>query len=119
MLATGHNTDRYRRVTRLQRLTMAAEPQWELLLGTGRGGRRRVAGSPRAMIARGGEILPVHLDQQLPLGMFGDIRYETQRFRLQPDGGQDPDDDAVTLCLDWRRLDYMGNRVRRTASPVG
>jgi serine phosphatase RsbU (regulator of sigma subunit) len=114
------------------------------------------AGSPRAMIARAGEILPVRLDQQLPLGMFGDTRYETQRFRLEPgdrllvvsDGvhaaapgnrapygesglpsalrrtrlqpateavgtvmrslrdyhaGRDPDDDAVTVCLDWRR----------------
>ncbi|HEU4349904.1 MAG TPA: PP2C family protein-serine/threonine phosphatase [Actinoplanes sp.] len=114
------------------------------------------AGSPQAMIAREGEILPVSLDQQLPLGMFGDIRYEIQRFRLEPgdrllvvsDGvhaakpggrpaygesgliaalrrtrlqpateavgtvmrslheyhaGQDPDDDAVTVCLDWRR----------------
>ena len=114
------------------------------------------AGSPQAMIAREGEILPVSLDQQLPLGMFGDIRYETQRVRLEPgdrllvvsDGvhaakpggrpaygesgligalrrtrlqpateavgtvmrslheyhaGQGPDDDAVTVCLDWRR----------------
>jgi hypothetical protein len=37
------------------------------------------AGSPRAMIAREGEIRPVELEQQLPLGMFGDSRYETQR----------------------------------------
>ena len=114
------------------------------------------AGSPRAMIAREGEIRPVPLDQQLPLGMFGDTRYETQGFRLEPgdrllvvsDGvhsaapggrppygdsglisavrrtrlqpateavgtvmrslreyhaGLDPEDDAVTVCLDWRR----------------
>ena len=114
------------------------------------------AGSPRAMIARDGDIRAVPLEQQLPLGMFGDARYETQRFRLEPgdrllvvsDGvhaatpggrapyggsaltaalrrtrlqpateavgsvmrslrdyhaGQDPDDDAVTVCLDWRR----------------
>jgi serine phosphatase RsbU (regulator of sigma subunit) len=114
------------------------------------------AGSPRALIAREGEIRPISLEQQLPLGMFGDSRYETQRFRLEPgdrllvvsDGvhaatpggrppygesglisalrrtrlqpateavgtvmrslreyhaGQDPDDDAVTVCLDWRR----------------
>ncbi len=114
------------------------------------------AGSPHAMAAREGEIRPISLDQQLPLGMFGDTRYETQRFRLEPgdrllvvsDGvhaatpggrppygesglvsavrrtrlqpateavgtvmrslheyhaGQDPDDDAVTVCLDWRR----------------
>jgi serine phosphatase RsbU (regulator of sigma subunit) len=114
------------------------------------------AGSPRAMVARDGEIRPVSLDQQLPFGMFGEIRYETQRFRLEPgdrllvvsDGvhaaapggrqpygeagllnalrhtrlqpateavgtvmrglhdyhaGTDPADDAVTVCLDWRR----------------
>jgi serine phosphatase RsbU (regulator of sigma subunit) len=42
------------------------------------------AGSPRAMIARQGEILPVTLDEQLPLGMFGDSRYETQKFQFQP-----------------------------------
>jgi serine phosphatase RsbU (regulator of sigma subunit) len=114
------------------------------------------AGSPRAVIARDGDIRAVPLDQQLPLGMFGDARYEIQRFRLQPgdrllvvsDGvhaatpggrppyggsaltgalrrtrlqpateavgsvmrslrdyhaGHAPDDDAVTVCLDWRR----------------
>jgi serine phosphatase RsbU (regulator of sigma subunit) len=114
------------------------------------------AGSPRAMVARDGEVLPVALEQQLPLGMFAEVRYEIQRFRLQPadrllvvsDGvhaaapggrspygesallsalrrtrlqpateavgtvmrslhdyhaGTDPTDDAVTVCLDWRR----------------
>lgn len=114
------------------------------------------AGSPRAMIAHEGEIRPITLEQQLPLGMFGEIRYETQRFPLEPgdrllivsDGvhaaapngrlpygeagllnalrrtrlqpateavgtvmrslrdyhaGADPADDAVTVCLDWRR----------------
>ena len=114
------------------------------------------AGSPQAMIAREGEIRPVSLEQQLPLGMFGEIRYETQLFLLEPgdrllvvsDGvhaaapngrppygesgllsalrltrlqpateavgtvmrslrdyhaGTDPADDAVTVCLDWRR----------------
>jgi serine phosphatase RsbU (regulator of sigma subunit) len=114
------------------------------------------AGSPRAVIAREREIRTVTLDQQLPLGMFGETRYEIQRFRLEPadrllvvsDGvhaaapggrppygesalltalrrtrlqpateavgtvmrglreyhaGQDPTDDAVTVCLDWRR----------------
>ena len=40
------------------------------------------AGSPRAMIAHDGEIRPVVLEQQLPLGMFGDGRYETQHFPL-------------------------------------
>jgi serine/threonine protein phosphatase PrpC len=114
------------------------------------------AGSPRAMIARAGDISAVPLDQQLPIGMFAEIRYETQRFELEPgdrllvvsDGvhdaapsgrppfgetglinalrrtrlqpapdavgtvmrslrehhaGEDPADDAVTVCLDWRR----------------
>jgi len=119
------------------------------------------AGSPRALIAREGEIRPVSLDQQLPLGMFGEIHYETQRFRLEPgdrllvvsDGvhaaapngraayggsalltalrrtrlqpateavgtvmrslheyhaGTDPTDDAVAVCLDWRREPQVG-----------
>jgi serine phosphatase RsbU (regulator of sigma subunit) len=114
------------------------------------------AGSPRAVIARERDIRPVTLEQQLPLGMFGETRYEIQRFRLEPadrllvvsDGvhaatpggrapygetalltalrrtrlqpateavgtvmrnlreyhaGTDPDDDAVSVCLDWRR----------------
>jgi serine phosphatase RsbU (regulator of sigma subunit) len=114
------------------------------------------AGSPRAVVAREREIHAVTLEQQLPLGMFSETRYETQRFRLEPadrllvvsDGvhaatpggrapygesalptalrrtrlqpateavgtvmrglrdyhaGVDPDDDAVTVCLDWRR----------------
>jgi serine phosphatase RsbU (regulator of sigma subunit) len=114
------------------------------------------AGSPRAVVAREREIHAVTLEQQLPLGMFSETRYEIQRFLLQPadrllvvsDGvhaatpggrapygesalltalrrtrlqpateavgtvmrglrdyhaGVDPDDDAVTVCLDWRR----------------
>lgn len=114
------------------------------------------AGSPQAMIARDGDIRPVELEQQLPLGMFADSRYEIQEVRLQPgdrllvvsDGvhaaapagrppfgeagllsalrrtrlqpaaeavgtvmrslrdyhaGEEPEDDAVTVCLDWRR----------------
>ena len=255
LLAADAATDRYRRITRRQRLTMAAELQWELLPGRSLGDERflvagqlepayavfgdhfdwsvtgdrltmtvlngdgdgleaallstvavnamrnarrsganiveqaglasdavfaryggslhvatllleidlvsgRVeavdAGSPRAMIARDREIRAVTLDQQLPLGMFGETRYETQKFSLEPadrllvvsDGvhdaapggktpygssalltalrrtrlqpateavgtvmrtlreyhaGEDPTDDAVTVCLDWRR----------------
>lgn len=114
------------------------------------------AGSPRAVIAREREIHAVNLEQQLPLGMFGETSYEAQHFRLEPadrllvvsDGvhaaapggrvpygetalltalrrtrlqpateavgtvmrglrdyhaGAEPDDDAVTVCLDWRR----------------
>ncbi|MFF5079029.1 PP2C family protein-serine/threonine phosphatase [Actinoplanes sp. NPDC000266] len=42
------------------------------------------AGSPRALIAHEGDIRTVSLEQQLPLGMFGDGRYETQKFQLEP-----------------------------------
>jgi serine phosphatase RsbU (regulator of sigma subunit) len=42
------------------------------------------AGSPKAMVAHDGEIRPITLDQQLPLGMFGDNRYEIQKFQLEP-----------------------------------
>jgi serine phosphatase RsbU (regulator of sigma subunit) len=119
------------------------------------------AGSPQALIARDREIQAVSLEQQLPLGMFGEIHYETQRFLLEPadrllvvsDGvhaaasngqapygesglltalrrtrlqpateavgtvmrslreyhaGTDPADDAVTVCLDWRRGSRFG-----------
>jgi serine phosphatase RsbU (regulator of sigma subunit) len=115
------------------------------------------AGSPQALRARDGDVELVSLDQQLPVGMFDDTRYEIQRFQLTPgdrlvvvsDGvhaaapneqasygtaallaairrtrlqpateavgtvmrglheyhaGTDPADDAVTVCLDWRRL---------------
>jgi serine phosphatase RsbU (regulator of sigma subunit) len=41
------------------------------------------AGSPHAMVARDGDVRPVTLEQQLPLGMFGDTRYEIQKFRLE------------------------------------
>ncbi|MGK5677996.1 PP2C family protein-serine/threonine phosphatase [Actinoplanes sp. URMC 104] len=114
------------------------------------------AGSPRALIARNGDISTVTFEQQLPLGMFGDSRYETQKFqleqgdrllvvsdgvhaatpggrppygeaglltalrrtRLQPPteavgtviralreyhAGDDQEDDAVIVCLDWLR----------------
>ncbi|MEU4622210.1 PP2C family protein-serine/threonine phosphatase [Actinoplanes sp. NPDC023801] len=114
------------------------------------------AGSPHCLIARGSGIEQVPLEQQLPLGMFGEARYEIQRFHLEPgdrmlvvsDGvhaaapadmppygeaalvtalrrtrlqpateavgtvmrglreyhaGAEPDDDAVMVCLDWRR----------------
>ncbi|MBO3742357.1 PP2C family protein-serine/threonine phosphatase [Actinoplanes flavus] len=114
------------------------------------------AGSPHCLIARAGETGKVPLEEQLPLGMFGEARYEIQRFQLEPgdrmlvvsDGvhaaspggltrygasalisavrrtrlqpateavgtvmrglrdyhaGAEPEDDAVTVCLDWRR----------------
>ncbi|AEV87536.1 protein phosphatase [Actinoplanes sp. SE50] len=114
------------------------------------------AGSPHCMIGRGNDISQVRLEQQLPLGMFGEAHYEIERFRIEPgdrllvisDGvhaaapgggptfgesallsalrgtrlqppaeavgtvmrglrefhaGAEPEDDAVTVCLDWRR----------------
>ncbi|GIF13107.1 PP2C family protein-serine/threonine phosphatase [Actinoplanes teichomyceticus] len=114
------------------------------------------AGSPHCLVGRSNEISQVRLEQQLPLGMFGETRYEIERFRLEPgdrllvvsDGvhaaapggsppfgesalltalrgtrlqpateavgtvmrglrefhaGAEPEDDAVTVCLDWRR----------------
>jgi serine phosphatase RsbU (regulator of sigma subunit) len=114
------------------------------------------AGSPHCLIARAGSVDRVPLEQQLPLGMFGEAHYEKQRFQLEPgdrmlvvsDGvhaarpggltrygesglvsalrrtrlqpateavgtvmrslreyhaGADPEDDAVMVCLDWRR----------------
>ncbi len=51
---------------------------------TGGGVEAVDAGSPRAMIAQNGDIRIVALEQQLPLGMFGDGRYETQKFQLSP-----------------------------------
>ena len=114
------------------------------------------AGSPQCLLARGGDVERVALEQQLPLGMFGEAHYEIQRFRLDPgdrmlvvsDGvhtaapggrpsygesalltalrrtrmqpateavgtvmrglrdyhaGAEAEDDAVMVCLDWRR----------------
>ncbi|GIM94272.1 PP2C family protein-serine/threonine phosphatase [Paractinoplanes toevensis] len=51
---------------------------------TGGGVEAVDAGSPRAMIARNGDIRPITFDQQLPLGMFGDTRYEIQKVQLEP-----------------------------------
>ncbi|GIH20399.1 PP2C family protein-serine/threonine phosphatase [Rugosimonospora africana] len=41
-------------------------------------------GSPRALRLRSGQTTPIGLEQQLPLGMFDDTRYEIQRFTLEP-----------------------------------
>lgn len=41
-------------------------------------------GSPRALRLRSGQTTPIVLEQQLPLGMFDDIRYEIQEFTLEP-----------------------------------
>ncbi|MEH1169543.1 PP2C family protein-serine/threonine phosphatase [Micromonospora sp. CPCC 205539] len=56
-----------------------------LELDTGTGRVRAVdAGSPRLLRVRGAVVEPVHLEQQLPLGMFAETRYELQEFQLTP-----------------------------------
>jgi serine phosphatase RsbU (regulator of sigma subunit) len=56
-----------------------------LEIGLGDGAVEAVdAGSPKAMVAHDRDIRPITLEQQLPLGMFGDTRYETQKFQLEP-----------------------------------
>ncbi|GAA4099096.1 PP2C family protein-serine/threonine phosphatase [Nonomuraea soli] len=41
------------------------------------------AGSPKMLRLRGTEVEPIELDQQLPLGMFGNTRYQEQHVTLQ------------------------------------
>ncbi|GGM22724.1 phosphatase [Micromonospora sonchi] len=42
------------------------------------------AGSPHVMRVRGGTVSRVELEQQLPLGMFAETRYDLQEFDLDP-----------------------------------
>ncbi|MFG3711573.1 PP2C family protein-serine/threonine phosphatase [Micromonospora sp. NPDC049460] len=42
------------------------------------------AGSPRLLRLRGGTVTPITLEQQLPLGMFAEARYDVQEFDLAP-----------------------------------
>lgn len=42
------------------------------------------AGSPLALRVRGGQIGRVDFDRQLPLGMFGESHYESQKLQLAP-----------------------------------
>ncbi|MFE9656197.1 PP2C family protein-serine/threonine phosphatase [Micromonospora sp. NPDC006431] len=56
-----------------------------LELDTRRGVVRAVdAGSPHVLRLRGGAVSPVPLEQQLPLGMFAETRYEVQEFTVEP-----------------------------------
>ncbi|MDL4814438.1 PP2C family protein-serine/threonine phosphatase [Actinomadura opuntiae] len=41
------------------------------------------AGSPHILLMRGGTAMPVELDHQMPLGMFGDTRYQVQQFKIE------------------------------------
>ncbi|MFI7522772.1 PP2C family protein-serine/threonine phosphatase [Micromonospora globbae] len=42
------------------------------------------AGSPHVLRLRGGAVEQITLDQQLPLGMFAEARYDLQEFTLAP-----------------------------------
>ncbi len=42
------------------------------------------AGSPHLLRLRGGELAPVPLEQQLPLGMFAETHYDVQEIDLEP-----------------------------------
>ncbi|MEU7996896.1 PP2C family protein-serine/threonine phosphatase [Micromonospora sp. NPDC049060] len=42
------------------------------------------AGSPHLLRVRGGTVTPIDLEQQLPLGMFAEARYDVQEFALEP-----------------------------------
>ncbi|MEV4811471.1 PP2C family protein-serine/threonine phosphatase [Micromonospora avicenniae] len=55
----------------------------ELDLGTGQV-RAVDAGSPHVLRLRGGTVEPIALEQQLPLGMFAEARYDLQEFALLP-----------------------------------
>jgi serine phosphatase RsbU (regulator of sigma subunit) len=76
------------------------------------------AGSPRALIAHDGDIRPITLDQQLPLGMFGDTRYEIQKFQLEPGNRLLVVSDGVHTAAPGGRPSYGGaalnTALRRT-----
>ncbi|MGR6319660.1 SpoIIE family protein phosphatase [Micromonospora soli] len=56
-----------------------------LELDTRRGVVRAVdAGSPHVLRLRGGTVTPIPLEQQLPLGMFAETRYDVQEFPVEP-----------------------------------
>ncbi|MGC1212835.1 MAG: PP2C family protein-serine/threonine phosphatase [Micromonospora sp.] len=42
------------------------------------------AGSPHVMLLRGGTVSRVALEQQLPLGMFAETRYDVQQVAVEP-----------------------------------
>ncbi|KAB1914422.1 PP2C family protein-serine/threonine phosphatase [Micromonospora sp. AMSO31t] len=42
------------------------------------------AGSPHVLRLRGGTVTPITLEQQLPLGMFAETRYDVQEFAVEP-----------------------------------
>lgn len=76
------------------------------------------AGSPRAILARHSELRPVALDAQLPLGMFGDTRYEIQHFQLDPGDRLLVVSDGVHAAAPGGRAPYgesgLSSALRRT-----
>jgi len=42
------------------------------------------AGSPHVLRLRAGSVAPIKLEQQLPLGMFAETRYDAQEFAVEP-----------------------------------
>jgi serine phosphatase RsbU (regulator of sigma subunit) len=70
------------------------------------------------LIALYREILAVSLEQQLPLGMFGETRYETQRFRLEPADRLLMVSDGVPAAAPGAKATYgssaLLNALRRT-----
>ncbi|MFD0521338.1 PP2C family protein-serine/threonine phosphatase [Paractinoplanes durhamensis] len=86
------------------------------------------AGSPRAMIAHNGDLRTVSLEQQLPLGMFGDTRYEIQKFGLEPADRLLVVSDGVHAAAPGGRVAYgtsslltavRRTRMQRPAEAVG
>ncbi|MEV7228737.1 MULTISPECIES: PP2C family protein-serine/threonine phosphatase [Polymorphospora] len=83
-------------------------------------GRVRVvdAGSPRALLMRGQQVELLRLDQQLPLGMFADTRYEAQEFKLEPDDRLVVVSDGVYTAAPGGRAPYgesaLARAIRRT-----
>ncbi|TDC54487.1 serine/threonine-protein phosphatase [Actinomadura sp. KC345] len=93
-------------------------------------GRVRVvdAGSPRILGMRGGAITGIGFDAQMPLGMFGDTRYVTEEFAVEPgdrlvvvsDGvhaalspsGEPYGDSALTRALRATRMQEPPEAVR-------
>lgn len=76
------------------------------------------AGSPKAVVARDGLIRVLDLEQQLPVGMFGDARYETQHLALQPGDRLIVVSDGVHAAAPKGRTAYgdgaLAAAVRRT-----
>ena len=76
------------------------------------------AGSPKAVIARDGLVRVLDLEQQLPIGMFGDARYETQRLALEPGDRMLVISDGVHNATPEGRAPYgdaaLAAAVRRT-----